>query len=74
MTFNYVTYQWGYIGFYDSVKNPISTIYANNEADTIVDHKAQGTLDSTKIPSNAAYIRFTANIYGLDYISLIRTA
>ena len=76
MTFTYIGYQWWDSAFYDSSKAYISGFTNNTYADTIENDNAHGTLTSSRIPSNAKYIRITA--YAIDtmsnVLSLIRTA
>lgn len=75
MTFVYKGYQWFYIGFYDSSKQPIRTIYIANDYDSHDGEIATGTLTPAKIPSNAVYVRIDS-LYNPDAseLSLIRTA
>ena len=56
MTFSYSGCIWYYLGFYDSNKSPISTIYMYNDAtpDQSDSNIGHGTLTPAKIPSNAA--------------------
>lgn len=75
MTFNYLAYQWFYIGFYDSSKDVISTIYVNSDMDSVEGETAHGTLTPIKIPANAIYVRLSGALgSGNEYLSLIRTA
>lgn len=76
MTFSYIAYQWFHIGFYDSSKNVISTIYVNNDMNSVDDNgAAHGTLTPAKIPANAIYVRLCGALgIGNEYLSLIRTA
>lgn len=75
MTFDYIGDQWFYIGFYDSSKNPISTIYMYDDATTKVGDYAHGTLTPAKIPSNATYVIVCSVLNaGSNELSLIRTA
>lgn len=74
MTFSYVGYQWYYIGFYTSNKTPISALYMHNDADTISNDNAYGTLTPSKIPSNAAYVVISGSRYSTTSMSFIRTA
>ena len=75
MTFTFKGYQWFYIGFYDASKNPISTIFINDNKDSLTGEIATGTLTPAKIPSNAVYVRIDS-LYNPDSseLSLIRTA
>ncbi len=77
MTFSYVAYQWYDMAFYDSSKTYISGVGQNTYADTIENDYAHGTLSGVRIPSNAAYVRFSsypnAGISSTQ-LSLIRTA
>lgn len=76
MTFTYIGYRWLDAAFYNSSKTYISGFTNSDYADTIEDDNAHGTLTSSRIPSNAKYIRITA--YPIDtmnnVLSLIRTA
>lgn len=75
MTFDYIGDQWFYIGFYDSSKNPISTIYMYDDATTKDGDYAHGTLTPAKIPSNAVYVIVCSVLNaGSNELSLIRTA
>lgn len=77
MTFTYTGLFWGYIGFYDSSKQPISTLYMANDATQRQDDPnfGDGTLNSTKIPPNAKYVRITTQVNpNTSKLSLIRTA
>lgn len=74
MTFNYIGYQWYNLGFYDSNKDFISSIYMHDDADSIENDYANGTLTPSKIPSNAMYIRISTTVNADDtMLSLIRT-
>lgn len=57
MTFTFKGYQWFYVGFYDSSKTPISTLYIDQVKDSATGEIATGTLNSTNIPANAMYVR-----------------
>ncbi|MDV3427467.1 MAG: SGNH/GDSL hydrolase family protein [Bacillota bacterium] len=74
MTFTFSCSQYSYIGFYDKNKNAIQTVSADNIKDSAEDYFAFGTLDSSNIPMNAAYIVMQGNSYGIEELSLIRTA
>ena len=76
MTFTYIGYQWWDSAFYDSSKAYISGFTNNTYADTVEDEIAHGTLTSSRIPSNAKYIRITAYMISTpsEVLSLIRTA
>ena len=76
MTFSYVGYQWYDIIFFTESKQYISKIYMDSDKDSVVNDYAHGTLNSTKIPSTAKYVRI--NTYPTNpnstQLSLIRTA
>ena len=74
MTFTFACVQYANIGFYDNNKNAIRTVYANDIKDSAEDYVAFGTLDSSIIPTGAAYIVMQGNSYGIEELSLIRTA
>lgn len=77
MTFTYRCNLWFYIGFYDSGKNTISAlnVYNNATPDSEDGQVGVGTLNSSNIPSNAAYVRLTSVAYpNSNQLSLIRTA
>lgn len=76
MTFTYTSSLWHYIGFYDSSKAVISTIYVYSDGtpDPNDSNTGHGTLSGNKIPANAAYVRLCGTWYDSDHISLIRTA
>lgn len=75
MTFSYIGNQWLYLGFYDSSKASISTIYMRDDATTIDGDNAHGTLTPAKIPSNTQYVRIAAVVgASANELSLIRTA
>ena len=77
MTFSYVAYQWYDMAFYDSSKTYISGVGQNTYADTIESDYAHGTLSGARIPSNAAYVRFSSYPHtGISstQLSFIRTA
>lgn len=77
MTFSYRGAIWFNLGFYDSSKAAISTIYIYSDAtaDPDNDQVGVGTLTPAKIPANAKYVRISC-VQGAnaDYVSLIRTA
>lgn len=60
--------------FYDNNKNAIRTVSADNIKDSAEDYVAFGTLDSSIIPTSAAYIVMQGNSYSIEELSLIRTA
>lgn len=77
MTFSYKGATWFNLGFYDSSKAAISTIYINSDAtpDPDNDQVGVGTLTPAKIPANAKYVRIScAQGADADFVSLIRTA
>lgn len=74
MTFAFSSLQYSMIGFYDSNKNALRTVVANDIADRTADYVAYGTLNSSVIPVGASYAVLVGNIYGLEALSLIRTA
>ena len=77
MTFSYSGCRWFYLGFYDSTKSPISTIYIFNDTteSSLTSNLGEGTLSGNEIPQNAAYVRITGvNYQGAYHLSLIRTA
>ena len=76
MTFSYRCYLWYYIGFYDSSKNVINTLYVYNDGtpDPNDSNTGYGTLSGVKIPQNAAYVRLCGGDASSSYMSLIRTA
>ncbi len=78
MTFTFKGYQWWNLGFYDSSKAFISGGSQNNYKDSVDDDgTVTGTLSSTNIPANAAYIRLSGYPYSIadaSTMSLIRTA
>lgn len=76
MTFVFKGYQWWNLGFYDESKTFISggmqDVYKDSASGEIV----TGTLSSTNIPPNAAYIRLSSYPYTIadtSTMSLIRT-
>ena len=60
--------------FYDNNKNAIRTVSADEIKDSAEDYVASGTLDSSIIPTGAAYIVMQGNSYNIEELSLIRTA
>lgn len=76
MTFTYIAGIWTYIGLYDSSKNVISAIWVYNDGtpDPNDENLATGILNSSKMPSNTAYVRLASSGNQSDYMSLIRTA
>lgn len=74
MTFSFSCSQWAYMGFYDNNKNAIRTVTADEIKTSAVDYFASGTLDSSVIPPNAMYVVLRGNSYGIEQLSLIRTA
>lgn len=77
MTFTFINMTWYGIGFYDSSKTLIVG-YISNEIPgaTVSENYVHGTLTSSIIPSNAAYVVLTGNSSQLSSasLSLIRTA
>lgn len=77
MTFSYRGAIWFNLGFYDSSKAAISTIYIYSDAtaDSDNDQVGVGTLTPAKIPANAKYVRIPC-VQGAiaNEVSLIRTA
>lgn len=76
MTFSYIGYEWYYYVFYDANKNYIAGIYMHDDADSIANNYAHGTITPAKMPSTAKYIRIDSYPSGANnnQISLIRTA
>ena len=76
MTFSYIGYEWWDLAFYDSTKTYISGFRMEEDSDSIDGNgSAHGTLTPSKIPSNATYIRISAEMgANSDSLSLIRTA
>lgn len=76
MTFSYIGYEWYNMVFYDATQNYVASLYMHEDADTIEDGYAHGTLSPAKIPANASYVRI--NSYPTNpsssELSLIRTA
>lgn len=75
MTFSFASKAWYGVGFYDSSKNPVRGIVAN-DLGTVSNDYVHGTITPSVIPSNAVYCVLTGNPYSLssNYLSLIRTA
>ena len=75
MTFTFKCSDWYNVGFYDSSKNSVRVVSAHDIGTSFNNDVATGTLNSTNIPSNAAYIVLSGNSYSLQgTLSLIRTA
>lgn len=76
MTFSYTAGIWTYIGFYDSSKNTLSTIYVYNDGtvDQSDSNIAHGTLSGNKLPLGVAYVRISSTGDNSTRMSLIRTA
>lgn len=77
MTFSFICASWYGVGFYDVSKNLIRGYIANDiPSSTVSGDYVHGTLTSSVIPSNAAYVVLTGNPYSLssNTLSLIRTA
>ena len=75
MTFTFKCTQYANIGFYDSNKNAIRTVFADNIKESAEDYIASGTLTSSIIPIGADYIVLRGNSYSIEEsLSLIRTA
>ena len=77
MTFSYLNYRWTSMVFYDINKDYIRSLYTDNDKDSVDGNDmATGTLNSSKIPPSAYYIRMNCP-YMADsssQVSLIRTA
>lgn len=76
MTFSYIGYEWYNIVFYDATQNYVGALYMHDDADTIENGYAHGTLSPAKIPANASYVRidsYPTNPSSSE-LSLIRTA
>lgn len=75
MTFEYIGYVWYYVGFYDSDKEPLGTLYIQYDADTKDVESGKGTLTPAKFPAGTCYVRLSA-VMGADdeTLSLIRIA
>ena len=76
MTFSYRNYYWFYIGFYNESQVAVGGIYVMTDGTQDPDdgNTGYGTLDSTKIPASAKYVRLCGAETSSSYISLIRTA
>lgn len=76
MNFAYRAGIWFYIGFYDSSKAVIGTMYVYQYAtqDPNDPNTGYGNISGANIPSNAAYLRMCGTGAESDYMSLIRTA
>ena len=75
MTFSFKCEQYALIGFYNTQKNPIRTVEANNIKDSVENYVASGYLTPSIIPLGTAYVVLRGNSYGIeDTLSLIRTA
>lgn len=75
MTFTFKLSNYDNVGFYDLNKNMVRVISSDFLAEEAVGNYVIGTLNSTNIPSNAAYIVIPGNSYDLqNSLSLIRTA
>ena len=76
MTFTYKAGIWTYIGLYDSSKTVVRTIYIYDDGTPDPDNGnlATGTLNSSKMSSNVAYVRLSSTGTTSDEMSLIRTA
>ena len=77
MTFTFTCRAWYNLGFYDSNKTPVRAVTANDiDGSTVSGNNVTGTLTSSTIPSNAAYVILPGSPYALtsSNLSLIRTA
>lgn len=75
MTFTFKTLKWYRVGFYNSSKNVVRVVSGSDIETSSSDNVSTGTLNSSNIPSTAAYIILSGNGYNLqDTMSLIRTA
>ena len=74
MTFSFACDQYAYIGFYDSTKTAIRVVQADTIKTSASNYTAYGTLNSSIIPVGAAYVVLRGNSYGIQNLSLIRTA
>lgn len=76
MTFSFIGYEWFDMAFYDSSKTFIRGSMQYYYGDTFDGEYANGTLDSSRIPSNAEYIRLSSYPTNptSSTLSLIRTA
>lgn len=75
MTFTFKTLKWYNVGFYDSSKNTVRVVTGSDIETSSSNDISTGTLNSSNIPSTAAYIILSGNAYNLQStMSLIRTA
>lgn len=75
MTFSFKCRQYAEIGFYNTQKNPIGTVVADEIKESAENYTAFGYLTPSMIPSGAAYVVLSGNTYGIEEtLSLIRTA
>lgn len=76
MTFTYTAGYWFYIGLYDSLKDPLGTIYVftDSTVDPNDGNTGHGTLSGNELPSGVAYVRLCGTAANNTHISLIRTA
>ena len=75
MTFSYIGYCWYNIVFFDENYDVVGTLYMYNDADSIDNDCAHGTLNSNKMPADAVYCRINTLINPSNTeLSLIRTA
>lgn len=76
-TYSYTGCYWFYIAFYNSSQNVVGVLsmYSDGTQDENDSNTCHGTLNSSKIPSTAAYVRITGGYnVGSSTLSLIRTA
>jgi hypothetical protein len=75
MTFTFKTNKWYNVGFYNSSKNMVRIVSGYDIETSSSNETSTGTLNSSNIPSTAAYIILSGNSYDLqNTMSLIRTA
>lgn len=76
MSFDYRAGIWFYIGFYDSSKTVIGTMYVYQYAtqDPNDSNTGYGSISGANIPSNAKYMRLSGTGADSSHMSLIRTA
>ena len=75
MTFSFKVSNYDNVGFYTSSKAMVRVISSEFLAESTSGGYALGTLNSSNIPSNAAYIVIPGNTYDIqNSMSLIRTA
>lgn len=76
MTFSYTAGIWTYIGFYNSSKVALDTIYVYSDGtvDPSDSNIAHGTLSGNKLPLGVAYVRIASTGDNSSRMSLIRTA